>query len=236
MDFSGTEPSLLVPEARSWGVTSGHRVDEGAVRWGDVACGRLRSQDVGEPPPPSEEPAQRPFPGDRKGPLAFSVGVRTTAIQQTGPSGRNPRFAERDERDPADSLSARRRPSDCDTVGDEQRGVWPGSGPAVGSEVWVSVLVEDRDDDQPVVIQDPVSHCVREAVSGELALDDLVPVVTKSWRAGVRPSGGADNGCEDRVEETVAKTSLLVLVPGPGVLEVGVDEFVVLDTKAHASR
>lgn len=54
MDFSGTEPSLLVPEARSWDVTSGHRVDKEGVSWGDVACGRLRSQDVVEPPPPRE--------------------------------------------------------------------------------------------------------------------------------------------------------------------------------------
>jgi hypothetical protein len=53
MDFSGTEPSLLVPEARSWDVTSGHRVDKGGVSWGDVACGRLRSQNVVESPPPN---------------------------------------------------------------------------------------------------------------------------------------------------------------------------------------
>lgn len=79
-----------------------------------------------------------------------------------------------------------------------------GSGLAVGSEVWVSVLVENRHDDQPVVIQDPV----RMPCAVELALDDLVPVVTNRWRGGVRPSGGADNGCGDRVEETVAETSL----------------------------
>jgi hypothetical protein len=69
MDFSGTEPGLLVPEARSWDVTSGHRVDKGGVSWGDVACGRLRSQDVVEPPPRREGPGRS---NDQPGPSALS--------------------------------------------------------------------------------------------------------------------------------------------------------------------
>ena len=40
----------------------------------------------------------------------------------------------------------------------------------------------------------------------------------------------------DRVQEAVTETALVVFVPDPGVLEVDVDEFVKLDTKAHASR
>lgn len=40
----------------------------------------------------------------------------------------------------------------------------------------------------------------------------------------------------DRLEETITEPTLLVRVPGPGVLEVGVDELVMLDTKTHASR
>lgn len=97
-------------------------------------------------------------------------------------------------------------------------------------------MVEDRHDDQPVVIEDPVAHGVREAVNGELALDNLVTVVSKDWNACVRPSGGSHHGYVDRVDESVAEALLLILVPGPGVLEVGVDELVVLDTKAHAPR
>ena len=70
MDFSGTEPSLLVPEACSWGVTRGHRVDKGGVSWGDVACGTLRSPDVGEPPPPTERGSAQPF--------AFTAAIGAT--------------------------------------------------------------------------------------------------------------------------------------------------------------
>ena len=66
MDFSGTEPSLLVPEECSWGITCGHRVDKGGVIWGDVACGTLRSPDVGEPPPPKKARTAR------SGPSSFS--------------------------------------------------------------------------------------------------------------------------------------------------------------------
>ena len=47
------------------------------------------------------------------------------------------------------------------------------SGFAVGAEVRVSVLVEDGHHEQ-AVMHDPVAHGVREAVGGELALDDLV--------------------------------------------------------------
>ena len=67
MDFSGTEPSLLVPEACSWGVTCGHRVDKGGVSWGDVALGTLRSPDVGEPPPHRSKARTA-----RSGPSTFS--------------------------------------------------------------------------------------------------------------------------------------------------------------------
>jgi hypothetical protein len=61
------------------------------------------------------------------------------------------------------------------------------SGSAVGAEGRVSVLVQDGHHEQPVIL-DPVAHCVREAVGRELALDDLVIVVTENGRAGVRPS------------------------------------------------
>lgn len=63
----------------------------------------------------------------------------------------------------------------------------PGSGLTVGSEVWVSV--KDCHDDQSVIVEDSVSHCVREAVSRELALDDPVTFVTKGGRPAVRPPG-----------------------------------------------
>lgn len=115
----------------------------------------------------------------------------------------------------------------------------PGSGTVSGStvvaEVGVSVLVKDGHHGQAAV-EDPIADGVWEAMGRELALDDLVIVVTKNRRTGVRPSRCLYDGCVDGVQEAVAETALLVLLPGPGGGQVAVDEFVVLDTKAHASR
>ena len=111
----------------------------------------------------------------------------------------------------------------------------PTSGLTVRAEVGVAVLVQYCHD-QKSITEDPVANCVREAVGWNLALDDPIFVVTKDGLAGVGPSRRPDDGCMDCVEEAVAESFFLVLVPVPGVREVEVDEVVVLDAKAHAPR
>jgi hypothetical protein len=90
------------------------------------------------------------------------------------------------------------------------------SGLTVVAEVGVTALVQHRHDDKPIT-EDPVANCVREVVGRDLALDDLIVVVTKDGTASVGPSRQLDNGGVNCAEETVAETFLLVLLPVPGV-------------------
>ena len=91
----------------------------------------------------------------------------------------------------------------------------------------MAALVQYCHDQKPIT-EDPVANGVREAVGWDLALDDLIVVVTKDRLAGVGPSRRPDYGCVDGAEEAVAESFFLVLVPVPGVREVEVDELVVL--------
>jgi hypothetical protein len=108
-------------------------------------------------------------------------------------------------------------------------------GSTVVAEVRVPSLMQHRHDNEPIT-EDPVANCVREAVGYDLALDDLAGVVTKDGRSHVGQLRCSLDGCRDRVEESVAEPVFKLLVPGPRVQQVDVDEFVVPDAQAHPLR